>query len=214
MPNRKDVGESTCGRERRDVGAPAPRPLSPDTALPSLPDRGSAQADGDTYQELCALQLRGSLTHGSGPLLRAVAAVRGRVQRPRRGWDRWSCWHRASDLQRIPGGKSSAGAAACRRCPRGTSSTRGEYAASHRCRIRHLWWCFAADRPFGESLWGQLDGSGGPRGASRGLPGPGDAVCAVYRPFPVPQTILGPPLLWGGAPMLWGLCVAADRVVA
>ena len=29
----------------------------PDTAPSSLPDRGSAQADGDTYQELCALQL-------------------------------------------------------------------------------------------------------------------------------------------------------------
>jgi hypothetical protein len=78
---------------------------------------------------------RGSLTRGSGLLLRAAAAVRGRVQRPRRGWDRWSCWHRASDLQRIPGGKSSAGAAACRRCPRGASSSWGAYAAAHRRRI-------------------------------------------------------------------------------
>ena len=172
----------------RETSAPRRRgPLSPDTALSSLPDRGSAQADGDTYQELCALQLRGSLTHGSGRLPRAVAAVRGRVQRPRRGWDRWSCWHRASDLQRIPGGKSSAGAAACRRCPRGASSSWGAYAAAHRCRIRQSPVVFCG----GSTLWGISVGAiGWFRGSLRcvaGAPGPGDAVYAV-SPLPCATT--------------------------
>jgi hypothetical protein len=187
--------------------------LSPDTALSSLPDRGSAQADGDTYQELCALQLRGSFTHGSGRLLRAVAAVRGRVQRSRRGWDRWSCWHRASDLQRIPGGKSSAGAAACRRCPRGASSSWGAYAAPHRCRIRRFRWCSAADRPFGESLWGQLDGPEGSRGASRGLRGWVIPCLCGLSPLPCAATDPRAFPSWGGAPMLRGLCVSADWFV-
>jgi len=60
-----------------------------------------------------------------------------------------------------------------------------------------LRWCSAADRPFGESLWGQLDGSGGPCGASRGLRGR-VMPCMRSRPFPVPQPILGPPLRGGG----------------
>ena len=134
---------------------------------------------------------RGSLTRGSGLLLRAVAAVRGRVQRSRRGWDRWSCWHRASDLQRIPGGKSSAGAAACRRCPRGASSSWRAYAAAHRRRIIRL---FPVVFCGGPTLWGIPVGAiGWFRGLSRcaaGALGPGDAMYGL-RPFLVPQPILG-----------------------
>jgi hypothetical protein len=133
---------------------------------------------------------RGSLTRGSGLSLRAAAAVRGRVQRPRRGWDRWSCWHRASDLQRIPGGKSSAGAAACRRCPRGASSSWGAYAAAHRRRIIRLSPVVLCGGP---TLWGIPVGAiGWFRVFSRyvaGAPGPGDAVCGLS---PLPRATTDP----------------------
>jgi hypothetical protein len=103
-------------------------------------------------------------------------------------------------FSRIPGGKSSAGAAACRRCPRGASSSWGAYAAAHRCRIRQS----PVVSCGGSTLWGISVGAiGWFRGSLRcvaGAPGPGDAVCAASHPFPVPQPILGPPLLGGGGP--------------
>jgi hypothetical protein len=77
-----------------------------------------------------------------------------------------------------------------------------------------LRWCPAADRPFGESLWGQLDGSGGPCGASRGLRGRVMPCVRPLTPSLCHNRSSGLPSSGAGAPTLRGLCVAADRAVA
>lgn len=192
-----------CGTERTSVslcvgegvaGAQAPQPRSPTQPHLPCPTGGLPRLTATPTRSYVRCSFRGSPTRGSGLSLRAAAAVRGRVQRPRRGWDRWSCWHRASDLQRIPGGKSSAGAAACRRCPRGASSSWRAYAAAHRRRIIRLSPVVFCGGP---TLWGIPVGAIGwfrvfspvRRGGS------GAGRCRVRsRPFLVPQPILGPSL--------------------